>query len=59
MEGVSATLLHGFPGTVDLVRGPQRPPEHVFMQDEPFGPEEYRQMVAYHYCMARHHPFKA
>jgi hypothetical protein len=24
-----------------------------------FGPEEYRQVVAYHYRMARHHLFKA
>ena len=26
---------------------------------ELFGPEEYRQVVAYHYGMARHHLFKA
>jgi hypothetical protein len=29
------------------------------MQEEFFGPEEYRQVVAYHYGMARHHLFKA
>jgi hypothetical protein len=29
------------------------------MQEELFGPEEYRQVVAYHYRMARHHLFKA
>ena len=34
-------------------------PERVFMQEELFGPEEYRQVVAYHYGMARHHLFKA
>jgi hypothetical protein len=33
--------------------------ERVFMQEELFGPEEYRQVVAYHYGMARHHLFKA
>jgi len=27
--------------------------------EELFGPEEYRQVVAYHYGMARHHLFKA
>jgi hypothetical protein len=34
-------------------------PERMFQQEEPFGPEEYRQVVAYHYGMARHHLFKA
>ena len=29
------------------------------MQEELFGLEEYRQMVTYHYGMARHHLFKA
>jgi len=29
------------------------------MQEELFGLEEYRQVVAYHYGMARHHLFKA
>ena len=29
------------------------------MQEELFGPEECRQVVAYHYRMARHHLFKA
>jgi hypothetical protein len=40
---------------------PDRPaaPERVFLQEELFGPEEYRQVVAYHYGMARHHLFKA
>ena len=31
----------------------------VFLQEELFGPEEYRQIVAYHDTMARHHLFKA
>jgi hypothetical protein len=31
----------------------------VFLQEELFGPEEYRQVVAHHYAMARHHLFKA
>jgi hypothetical protein len=34
-------------------------PERVFMQEELFGPEEYRQIVTYHYGVARHHLFKA
>jgi hypothetical protein len=59
MEGVSATLLHMGPGTIDRAGGPQRPAEHVFMQDVLFGPEEYRQMVTYHYRMACRHLFKA
>jgi hypothetical protein len=29
------------------------------MQEELFGPEEYRQVVAYRYRMAQHHLFKA
>ena len=33
--------------------------DRVFVQEELFGPEEYRQVVAYHYRMARHHLFKA
>jgi hypothetical protein len=31
----------------------------VFLQEELFGPEDYAQIVAYHYTMARHHLFKA
>ena len=38
---------------------PNGRPERVFMQEELFGPEEYRQVVAYHYHMARHPLFKA
>jgi hypothetical protein len=29
--------------------------ERVFLQEERFGPEAYRQIVAYIYAMARHH----
>lgn len=39
--------------------GSQRPSEHVFLQEELFGPEKYRQVVAYHCRMAQHHLFKA
>jgi hypothetical protein len=31
----------------------------VFLQKELFGPEEYRQIVAHHYGMARHHLLEA
>jgi hypothetical protein len=50
----------GWPTVGNIVRvGPNGRPERVFMQEELFGPEEYRQVVAYHYGMARHHLFKA
>jgi hypothetical protein len=50
----------GWPTVGNIVReGPDGRPERVFMQEELFGPEEYRQVVAYHYGMARHHLFKA
>jgi hypothetical protein len=50
----------GWPVLANIVReGPDGRPERVFMQEELFGPEEYRQVVAYHYGMARHHLFKA
>jgi hypothetical protein len=50
----------GWPTVGNIVRvGPNGRPERVFMQEERFGPEEYRQIVAYHYGMARHHLFKA
>jgi hypothetical protein len=39
--------------------GPDGKAARVFLQEELFGPEEYRQIVAYHYGMARHHLFKA
>jgi hypothetical protein len=45
-------------GNIARVRDDGRP-ERVFLQEELFGPEEYRQVVAYHYGMARHHLFKA
>jgi hypothetical protein len=51
---------HGWPTLANIVRaGDDGRPERVFMQEELFGPEEYRQVVAYHYGMARHHLFKA
>jgi hypothetical protein len=31
----------------------------VFLQEELFGPEAYRQIVSYHDSLARHHLFKA
>src|SRR5262245_43579948 len=50
----------GWPTLANIVReGPDGRPEHVFMQEALFGPEEYRQVVAYHDGMARHHLFKA
>jgi len=50
----------GWPTVANIVReGHDGRPERVFMQEELFGPEEYRQVVAYHYGMARHHLFKA
>jgi len=45
-------------GNIERV-GPDGTPARVFLQEELFGPEEYRQIVAYHYGMARHHLFKA
>ena len=50
----------GWPMLANIVRADDHGrPERVFMQEELFGPEEYRQVVAYHYGMARHHLFKA
>jgi hypothetical protein len=50
----------GWPILANIVRvDPNGRSERVFMQEELFGPEEYRQVVAYHYRMARHHLFKA
>jgi hypothetical protein len=50
----------GWPTVANIVReGDDGRPERVFLQEELFGPEEYRQVVAYHYRMARHHLFKA
>jgi hypothetical protein len=45
----------GWPTVGNIARvGPDGRPERVFLQEELFGPEEYRQVVAYHYGMARH-----
>jgi hypothetical protein len=54
------TNAQGWPvfGNIERV-GPDGTPARVFLQEELFGPEEYRQIVAYHYGMARHHLFKA
>jgi hypothetical protein len=54
------TNARGWPvfGNIARVRDDGRP-ERVFLQEELFGPEEYQQIVAYHYGMARHHLFKA
>jgi hypothetical protein len=50
----------GWPVFGSIARvGPDGTPARVFLQEELFGPEEYRQIVAYHYGMARHHLFKA
>jgi hypothetical protein len=50
----------GWPLLANIVRvGDDGRPERVFMQEELFGPEEYRQVVAYHYRIARHHLYKA
>jgi hypothetical protein len=54
------TDARGWPTLANIVRaGDDGRPARVFMQEELFGPEEYRQVVAYHYGMARHHLFKA
>jgi hypothetical protein len=54
------TNAQGWPvfGNIERVRDDGRP-ERVFLQEELCGPEEYRQIVAYHYGLARHHLFKA
>jgi hypothetical protein len=54
------TTVQGWPvfGNIARVHDDGRP-ERVFLQEELFGPEEYRQIVVYHYGMARHHLFKA
>jgi hypothetical protein len=54
------TNPHGWPvfGNIERI-GPDGRPTRVFLQEELFGPEEYRQIVAYHYTMARHHLVKA
>jgi hypothetical protein len=50
----------GWPTVANIVReGNDGRLERVFLQEELLGPEEYRQVVAYHYRMARHHLFKA
>jgi hypothetical protein len=54
------TNTQGWPVFGNIERlDPDGKPTRVFLQEELFGPEEYRQIVAYHYGMARHHLFKA
>jgi hypothetical protein len=54
------TNAHGWPVFGNIERlGPDGKPARVFLQEELFGPEEYQQIVAYHYRMARHHLVKA
>jgi hypothetical protein len=38
---------------------PDGKPQRVFLQEELFSPQDYEQIVAYHYGLARHHLFKA
>jgi hypothetical protein len=54
------TNVQGWPvfGNIERV-DPDGTRERVFLQEELFGPEEYRQIVGYHYRMARHHLYKA
>jgi len=54
------TNTQGWPvfGNIERV-GLDGKPARVFLQEELFGPEEYRQIVAYHYGMARHHLVRA
>jgi hypothetical protein len=54
------TDARGWPtfGSIERVRADGRP-ERVFLQEELFGPEEYRQIVAYHDGLARHHLVRA
>jgi hypothetical protein len=54
------TNAHGWPvfGNIERV-DPDGKPARVFLQEELFGPEAYRQIVAYPDRMARHHLCKA
>ena len=50
----------GRPTVANIVQeGQDGRPVRVFLQEELFGPEESRQVVAYHYGIARHNLFKA
>jgi hypothetical protein len=54
------TNAQGWPVFGNIERmGPDGKATRVFLQEELFGPEEYQQIVAYHYGMARHHLVKA
>jgi hypothetical protein len=53
------TNAQGWPVFGNIKRvGPDGKRERVFLQEELFGPEEYHQIVAYHYGMARHNLVK-
>jgi hypothetical protein len=54
------TTAHGWPvfGNIERV-GPDGRPTRMFLQEELFGPEAYRPIVASHDGLARHHLFKA
>jgi hypothetical protein len=54
------TNAQGWPVFGNIERtGPDGKATRVFLQEELFGPEEYQQIVGYHYGMARHHLAKA
>jgi hypothetical protein len=54
------TTAHGWPVFGNIARvGPDGTPARVFLQEESFGPEAYRQIVAYQDSLARHHLCKA
>ena len=54
------TTAQGWPVFGNIARvGPDATPAHVFLHEELFGPEDYRQIVAYQDSLARHHLFKA
>jgi len=50
------TTAHRWPVFGNIARvGPDGTPARVFLQEELFGPEDYRQIVASHDSLARHH----
>jgi hypothetical protein len=60
VEKVRGYTTQGWPVFGNIARvGPDGTPARVFLQEELFGPEEYRQIVASHDGLARHHLFKA
>jgi hypothetical protein len=54
------TNAQGWPVFGNIERaGPDGKATRVFLREELFGPEDYQQIVAYRYRMARHHLVKA